>query len=300
MAISAAQRSRLILFLLFSLTIILIFSAISLGPKILTKHKTYYCVFQGESIQGLQKGADLKLNGVNIGFVQEIGFDSLDYRKLRITLNIFEQYTIKDDMVGTLEMNGITGLKFINLTGGAPEAAIVEPGGEIATKLSFMADMKARTEVILNKVDTTIMEVNRLISPDSDISQILKNVNYITKDVKEFTDIAVSKIDLISGKVDSTMGHVMNISQNIDNATEEFTQKSDIPKFLNDINETVISLKTLSESLTLTFGQSREDLSATMLDLRETMQNINDLSILLLDNPSILLRGNTSQKRKIK
>lgn len=300
MSISTAQRSRLILFLLLTTVIIIVFSAISLGPKILTKHKSYYCVFEGESIQGLQKGADLKLNGVNIGFVQEIGFDSVDYRKLRISLNIFEQYTIKDDMVGTLEMNGITGLKFINLTGGAPEAKEVEEGGEILTKLSFMADMKARTEAILNKVDTTIMEVNRMINPDSDISHILKNVNLITKDVKRFTNIAVEKIEDISGKVDSTMGHVINIAENVDHATEEFTEKSDIPKFLNDIDETVISLKELSESLTLTFGQSREDLSATMEDLRETMQNINDLSIMLLDNPSVLLRGNTSQKRKIK
>lgn len=300
MSISTAQRSRLILFIVLTAIVLILFAAISLGPKILTKHKPYYCYFQGESIQGLQKGADLKLNGKNIGFVKEIEFDTADYRKLKISLNIFEEYKIKDDMVGTLEMNGITGLKFINLTGGAPEAKEVEVGGEIKTKVSFMADMKAKTERILEKVDTTILEINRMLDPNSDIGQILKNVNRITKDVEQFTSIATKKFDHISGKVDNTMDHIENISKNIDHATEEFTQKSDIPKFLSDIDETVISLRKLSESLTLTFGQSREDLGATLEDLRETMENINELSVLLLDNPSILLRGNTSQKRKIK
>jgi hypothetical protein len=46
--------------------------------------------------------------------------------------------------------------------------------------------------------------------------------------------------------------------------------------------------------------QSREDFGSTLENLQQTMENINELSAMLLENPSLLLYGNPQKKRKIK
>ena len=59
-------------------------------------------------------------------------------------------------------------------------------------------------------------------------------------------------------------------------------------------------MKTLSKNLDLTIRQTREDFTVSMENLRETLENANELSKILAENPSLILRGETQKERDIR
>ena len=55
----------------------------------------------------------------------------------------------------------------------------------------------------------------------------------------------------------------------------------------------------LLETLDLTARQSRLDIFVTLDELKDVVRNLNDFTQLLLENPSVLLRGNQQKERKL-
>jgi hypothetical protein len=61
-----------------------------------------------------------------------------------------------------------------------------------------------------------------------------------------------------------------------------------------------VALKALSENLDMTVRQSREDITVSMENLRETLENANELSKILMEDPSLILRGESQKERRIR
>jgi ABC-type multidrug transport system permease subunit len=80
----------------------------------------------------------------------------------------------------------------------------------------------------------------------------------------------------------------------------DFSEKGHLFDIMVNLDSTVISLNDLAKNFGLTFSQSREDFGATLQDLRQTMENLDELSGMLVENPSLLLYGTPQKKRKIK
>jgi hypothetical protein len=69
---------------------------------------------------------------------------------------------------------------------------------------------------------------------------------------------------------------------------------------MGSADSTVRSVKNLTENLNLIVKQSREDFSISMQNLRETMENANELMKVLSENPSLILRGEQQKERDVK
>ncbi len=95
-----------------------LFIAIPLGIKLTDKYKKYIAYFQGESLSGLEQGSTVKFNGVPIGKVEKITYLPNDLSRVRVELKIQDDFPMKTDMIATTNAMGITGLKYIEVTGG--------------------------------------------------------------------------------------------------------------------------------------------------------------------------------------
>jgi ABC-type transporter Mla subunit MlaD len=96
----------------------------------------------------------------------------------------------------------------------------------------------------------------------------------------------MEKIDAISGDIQTMTS---NVNRSIDSER--------LGQILSSIDSSAVSLKKLSETVELTIRQSREDITVSMENLRETLENANDLSRMLADNPSLLLRSEQQKAR---
>ena len=81
-----------------------------------------YLVYMQESVSGLNRDNVVKYHGVNVGRVRAISLDPERAEEVRLLLEIDRGTPIREDTVATLETQGLTGLAFINLTGGSADS----------------------------------------------------------------------------------------------------------------------------------------------------------------------------------
>lgn len=307
MSISQAQRARLGAFMVAGCVLVVLFIAIPIGFKFKDRTELYYSIFdKGESISGLVDGAEVKYNGVKIGTIEEILLDPEDFTQVKVVMRIDRsKISITEGMVSRTGLMGITGLLYIEISGGSPDAPVLKAGSEIPSKPSLMHTITGKAEVIISKVELLLNHLNMLTHPDSlaSVKKILDNVAAITATTKDFVDELSPNFTQIASatkntmlKVDTITSHVQSITGGI-NKNVDFGQ---LARILTQIDSTAHAMKTLSQNLDLTIKQSREDITVSMENLRETLENTNELSKILMENPSLILKGETQKQRRIK
>jgi len=305
MSISRAQRARLGVFLIIGTILLILFAAIPLGLKLSDKYNEYVAYFQGESLSGLEQGAVVKYSGVPVGKVEKITYLPHDLSKVRVIMKLQADFPLKVDMVATTGAMGITGLKYVEITGGTNESELVKPGSEIPTKQSMISTITGKAEVIVGKVELLLNHLNQITSPDSlaSIKTILDNVAIITEDVKYFVSEFRPKIDSITYTSNSIINKIDRIAMDVKEFTGSFknaVKGEQIASTFSSIDSTAQALKDLSENLSLMVRQSREDFTVGLQNIREATENANQLTKVLSENPSLLLRNETQRERDIR
>ena len=307
MSISQAQRARLGIFMIMGGILLTLFIAIPLGLKLRDNTELYYSYFGGgESMSGLGVGAEVKYNGVKIGTIDKIILDPKDFTKVKVVYRINRDIiAITEGMEARTGLMGITGLLYIEITGGSPDAKVLPENSKIPSKPSLMHAITGKAEIIIGKVEILLNHLNMLTNPDSltSIKEILDNVAGITHTVDEFVKEASPDIKKVAATASTTMEKIEAISGDVQSITSKLDREIDFKQMagiLDEISSSAKSLKNLSETLDLTVMQSREDISSSLENLREALENVNELSRVLLDNPSLILRGDSQKERRIK
>jgi phospholipid/cholesterol/gamma-HCH transport system substrate-binding protein len=304
MSISQSQQTRLGIFMVAGVVLLALFIIIPISFKLANKTKVYYSYFEGESLSGLGEGADVKFHGVLIGKVATISYNPDDLTRVKVVFRIKDSFPMKTDMFAQTGLMGITGLLYVEILGGSNESAFLKAGSEMPSKSSLMSAITGKAEVIINKVELLLNHLNLLTHPDSlaSIKKILDNVEGVTATAKDFVDelspnfkeiAAASKNTMF--KVDTIASHVQSITGNI-NSNIDFGQFS---RIMDQIDSTAFAMKNLSQNLDMTIKQSREDITVSMENLRETLENANELSKLLMENPSLILKGENQKQRRL-
>ena len=131
-----------------------------------------YLAMEDESVAGLNLNAPVKYNGVDVGKVHDIRLDSVNPERVRLILAIERGTPIKVDTVAVLRTQGLTGIAYVELRGGAPDAAALVAAGpgllpEIRTKPSLSARLENILTTVLAKLDSTSNNINALLSDEN-------------------------------------------------------------------------------------------------------------------------------------
>jgi phospholipid/cholesterol/gamma-HCH transport system substrate-binding protein len=302
MSISRAQRVRLGVFLVIGLLLLVLFAAIPFGFRLKNTTTTFIAYFEGESLSGLEQGATVKFSGVPIGKVDKISYLPKDLKRVRVEMKIQSDFPMKVDMVATTGAMGITGLKYIEITGGTNEAEALRPGAEIATKVSTFSTITGKAEAIVAKVELLLNHLNEISNPDSlrGIKQILDNVAAITDDVQGFVSETRPNITRLTGSTNLLIIRLDSISQDIKSVSarlEEGLRGDRIGNVLVQMDSAATAFKKVAEDVALLVHQSREDFTMSMQNIRQASENADQLTKILAENPSLLLRSENQKER---
>jgi ABC-type transporter Mla subunit MlaD len=304
--LSKSQRARLGVFMTAGLALLCVFVSIPLGFKFANRTKIYYSYFEGErSLSGLEEGADVKYRGVRIGKIDRISYNAADLTRMKVEFRIKHDFPVKEDMYVETGFIGITGLLYAEVLGGSNEAKLLPPGSELKSHPSLMSSITGKADVIIQKIELLLNHVNTFTHPDSlaSIKIILDNVASISGEVDEMVKQARPDIRDVMESTNSTMRKVDAIAtdiQGIAGSVNSSISPQQIAGMLSTVDSTARTLKQLSENLDLTVRQTREDFTVSMENLRETLENVNELSKILSENPSLLLRGEAQKERNIR
>ncbi len=156
------------------------------GGAFQTKYDLYLAIMD-ESVAGLNLNAPVKYNGVEVGKVKSIKLDADNPEQVRLLLAIAQGTPVKVDTIATLKSQGLTGIAYVELDGGARDAAPLRAASEgeypvIRTKPSLSARLENILTTVLAKVDQLSTNISAVLSDENRIafSRALNDIAVVT------------------------------------------------------------------------------------------------------------------------
>lgn len=141
------------------------------GGAFQKKYDVYQAV-EEESVAGLNLNAPVKYNGVDVGKVTEIRLDSGSPERVILLFAIERGTPIREDTVAVLKTQGLTGIAYVELSGGAKDSPPLRAAADarypvIRTKPSLGARLENVLTTVLAKLDSTSSSINALLSDEN-------------------------------------------------------------------------------------------------------------------------------------
>jgi len=188
----------------------------------------YYHTYFTESVSGLNVESLVKLRGVEVGRVKEISINKNNSEEVEILLEITKDTPVKVDSYTSLDTQGITGLKYIELKGGSKESKqILTSKVDIATiksKKSLLSSLFESSESITNKIDGILDKVEKLFNDKNlyNISLIVANLSSTTS----YIDNNKEKIGNTLDQIDNVLLQISNLKVDVVKSLDKLTKQS--------------------------------------------------------------------------
>ncbi|MFZ4479701.1 MAG: MlaD family protein [Rhodoferax sp.] len=127
-----------------------------------------YLTYMTESVSGLNVNAQVTYRGVEVGRVQKIALAPANVEQVQLTLGIERGTTVKVDTVAMIQTQGLTGLAFVELTGGTRDSPVLrrqadEPYPVIKSAPSLITRLDSAVTALLANLTRTSENFNALM-----------------------------------------------------------------------------------------------------------------------------------------
>jgi len=263
-------------------------------------HKTFrrYEIYFDGSVSGLERGAAVRYLGVGVGRVQQLHIDPRDAGRVQVIVDIDSSTPISDKTLAELQLQGVTGLLFIDLQQISPNLPVppLVPGIEypvIRSARSRFDVFLARLPDVLASAGEVVDRAARALSDQNitAISHALANIDKASeglprtlRDVNDLvtqlraatTDLAASAhgarqiVDQAGPEVVASVQRVHVVADNLANATDQ------IQKLIGDNRQDLRSFT----------RDGLPELERLLREGRAAAQELRELSASLKENPS--------------
>lgn len=234
------------------------------------KRPPYNIYFDG-SVTGLKEGSPVRYRGILVGTVAEIALDPANVERVRVKVTLEPGTPIKTDAVASLEMFGLTGTAYVQITGGSKDAPLIERRfdaiPEIPSKTSGLAEVFESAPHLAHQLTEIGDRLTRLISPENErrVSDSLDNLHQMS------ASLAGSARD-----VSDTMVMVKTTASHLDGLMTDLRQQSDA--VVGNVNGTLTQMRTTMDSVDHHAAVAMDEVVKTSAEARELSQSLRQLS----------------------
>ncbi len=269
------------------------------------RQNAWYDIVFSESVTGLSRGGMVQYNGITVGEVARLKLDPDDPRKVIAHVRLAHGTPVKVDTKAVLAFTGVTGVAFIQLSGGTPgspalKAASGQDTPVIVADESAFSKLFASGEDIVTSVNDALLRVGKLLSQENveKMSAIMGNLEQLTGTLagqREDLSHALTQLAASSDQLRVTLGTLddMAVSTNA-------LMRDDARQLLASVQDAVKSIETLVGSASDLLADNRAAVDAfsnnglrqvgpTLEDLRVTLRALERAAAKIGDSPSPLL-----------
>ncbi|HTE55068.1 MAG TPA: MlaD family protein [Kofleriaceae bacterium] len=317
--VTRAQKVRLGIFLAAGLTVLVGGVVILAGAKLVEGRDDYVVRFRdsGVSLNGLDVGSPVKYSGIRVGRVDAVKIDPDDVSIILVELSLDEDTPVAEDSVANLGSQGITGLKYIELSRGSSKARVREPGEEIPPGSSMFDNLTQKADQIASKVEVVLDRVAVLAGPDmkdrlasllDTTDQFLATLNGVLEDNRESLKTLAVQVSGTSEQVKLLATELATTAKRANALLAEATivvknaraTPEQVNAFLEQGTAVLAESRVLlgPEGLQRTLArvnaimaQTQHQVIETIGLFREAAENANAFTEKVRDDPSLLLLG---------
>ena len=266
--------------------------------------REYQVVFS-EAVTGLTEGGSVQYNGISVGTVDKLSLVPDDARKVVALLKLKADTPVKVDTRAKLSQQGITGVPFILLSGGSPQAAPLEPGPNdeipiIRTEPSALQNIADTANRLVERMDHLLSEENiRRISATLDnLEQATGSIAGQKEDIAALIVNAREVTDGLKLTVGKANGVIDGVDRNL---------IARLPALMDRIDSTVAKLDSTAGNANALIAENRPainsfandglaQLGPTLAELRRLIRDLRNLSDRLEDKPASYILGRDAPK----
>ena len=211
------------------------------------EHRDYnrYEIFFNGSVSGLDKGAAVRYLGVGVGRVVDIRIDPRDSSRVQVIVDIDARTPISPYTIAILQLQGITGLLYIDLAEDRTGNRMSPPVAGL--KFPVIRSAPSRFDVFL-----------------ASLPELLASANEVVKRADRL--LSEENLAAVSAAV-----------TNLDKAS------SGLPQTVHDLNALIVDLRGASSELTASARSARKVIDAAEPDVRATAQRLHTIADQLAD-----------------
>jgi len=263
------------------------------------KHYEPYMAVVNESVSGLNVDAPVKYLGVDVGKVREIRLQPGNPEQVQLVFAIERGTPIKQDTEATLKTQGLTGIAYVELSGGRPDSPPLQAttAGQppvIRTKPSLAARLENVLTRGLASLDRTSASVNALLDDDNRAAfkSALADISRVANTLAEQRAALNAGI----GNLALTADHTAQATQQLDSVIRRIGSGADaVEKMANDVKQTSSStgqaVDAMGAGVKHFTGETLPEMERLLGELSVLSNTLRRLTEQTERNPSGLLLG---------
>lgn len=258
-----------------------------------------YMSIINESVAGLNVDAPVKYLGVDVGKVEKIQLDPDNPQEVQLLFAILKTTPIREDTEAVLKTQGLTGIAYVELSGGTPESRLLTATGPgrypmIRTIPSLSARLENVLTSVLAKIDRTSANIDALFDDENqaEIKKILVNFSLVMstiasqrQDISRFITKAAEAADdaeRAAAHIDPVLASLSNGADAVEKMAKEMSlATADARKIFAEVSSGVHQFT----------GETLPETERLMTELNVLVVSLRRLSEQTERNPSSLLRG---------
>jgi phospholipid/cholesterol/gamma-HCH transport system substrate-binding protein len=251
--------------------------------------------FTTNNVGGLNQGNPVRLNGVTVGIVEKVTLPS-DVRKQQLTvrISIERQYEerIRADSTARIRTLGLLGDKYVDVTSGSPQAAMIPPEGTIPTAAAT--------------------DVDKLIASGGDVVDNMVRISYSLSHILERVDrgeglvgaLTTGQSGAITQHLDDTLSTAQRVMAEVEHGHGALGRLVSDEKLGDRLADAVERLQSVLDQADRGNGMvgsllrdpdTRADFESTLRDLRQSAANLRVWTTRVESNESLMNKVMTDE-----
>ena len=264
-----------------------------------------YQVIFNEPVTGLTEGGGVQYNGIAVGTVDKLRLDAEDARRVIALLKVKADTPVKVDTKAKLSQQGITGVPFIQLTGGSPGAARLEPTAN--NEIPIIRTEPSALQNIADTANKLVARLDKLLSEENiaRISNTLDNLEEATSSISGKSE-DISQLIVNARQLTETLNLTAN---NANGAIEGFDRNlvDRLPPIMDKLDAAVAKMDSAAGNADALIAENRPavrnfandglgQLGPTLSELRRLVRDLRTLSDRLENRPARFILGRDAPK----
>lgn len=231
------------------------------------------------TVTGLNEGSPVRFSGVRVGEVIDVRLDPEAPSQVLVTIEIDAATPVREDTLASLEIEGLTGARYVLLKGGSPDSPpLVPESGQkhamIPSETSGLQQVLEGAPELLASATILMARATAFLSEENQ-----DNIEATLANLRALTGVLAERSGDIGHLIDQTGETMASLNRTAGTIESLIVQvRNDSARLADRADDAVTAVESLTLSLDQSVGRSAEALKSLLEEMRGSAAAFTEMS----------------------